>query len=137
MRDKVLLALGFLAKPHCAMQYNKEQAIANRYRETNKNRLLTQMLRVLPRFAIRLLAALVPLALGACADTLTSEPIASNAQLQRGYDKTMTKTEQAAAISDLAQEKLKQEQAVQDSSGGEGSAAPVSAKPAAQAKSAN
>jgi hypothetical protein len=95
------------------------------------------MLRMLPRLALRLLAALVPLALAACADTLTTEqPVASNAQLQRDYDKTMTRTEQAAAISDLAQEKLKQEQAVQDSSGGAGSAAPASRAPAAASKSA-
>jgi hypothetical protein len=84
------------------------------------------MLRMLPRFALHLLAALVPLALAACADTLTSggQPAASNAELQRDYDKTMTKTEQAAAISDLAQEKARQEQAVeQDDSAGAGTAA--------------
>jgi hypothetical protein len=93
------------------------------------------MLRMLPRFALRLLAALVPLALAACADVLTSgQPVATNAQLQRDYDKTMTKTEQAAAISDLAQEKLKQEQAVQqDNSGQTGTGAAVSSKPAAPA----
>jgi hypothetical protein len=91
------------------------------------------MLRMLPRFALRLLAALVPLALAACADVLTSgQPVATNAQLQRDYDKTMTKTEQAAAISDLAQEKLKQEQAVQqDNSGETGTGAPTSVTPAA------
>lgn len=91
------------------------------------------MLRMLPRLALRVLAALVPLALAACADVLTSgQPLATNAQLQRDYDKTMTKTEQAAAISDLAQEKLKQEQAVQqDNSGQTGTGAPASVTPAA------
>ena len=91
------------------------------------------MLRMLPRLALRLLAALVPLALAGCADALTSgQPVATNAQLQRDYDKTMTKTEQAAAISDLAQEKLKQEQAVQqDNSGETGTGAPASVTSAA------
>ena len=85
------------------------------------------MLRMLSRFALRILTALVPLVLGACADTLTNgKPIASNAELQREYDKTMTKTEQAAAISDLAQEKARQEQAVQeDDSGTAGTPAPA------------
>jgi hypothetical protein len=90
------------------------------------------MLCMLPRLALRLLAALVPLALAACADALTSgQPVATNAQLQRDYDKTMTKTEQAAAISDLAQEKLKQEQAVQQDSGQTGTGVPASVTPAA------
>jgi len=95
------------------------------------------MLRMLSRFALRTLSALVPLVLGACADTLTNgKPIASNAELQREYDKTMTKTEQAAAISDLAQEKARQEQAVQeDDSGTAGTAAPAPGGPAATAKS--
>lgn len=89
------------------------------------------MLRM-PRLALRLLAALVPLALTACADALTSQPVATNAQLQRDYDKTMTKTEQAAAISDLAQEKLRQEQAVEQGNlAGTGTAAPASVTPAA------
>ena len=94
------------------------------------------MLRMLPRFALRVLAALVPLALGACAGTLTNgQPIASNAELQREYDKTMTKTEQAAAISDLAQEKARQEQAVKEDNSGT-AAVPASGAPAATSKSA-
>ena len=94
------------------------------------------MLRMLSRFALRTLSALVPLVLGACADTLTNgKPIASNAELQREYDKTMTKTEQAAAISDLAQEKARQEQAVQeDDSGTAGTPAPAAGGPAATSK---
>jgi hypothetical protein len=96
------------------------------------------MLRMLPRFALRVLAALVPFALGACAGTLNNgQPIASNAELQREYDKTMTKTEQAAAISDLAQEKARQEQAVkEDNSGTGGTAVPASGAPAATSRSA-
>jgi hypothetical protein len=94
------------------------------------------MLRMLSRFALSILTALVPLVLGACADTLINgKPTASNAELQREYDKTMTKTEQAAAISDLAQEKARQEQAVQeDDSGTAGTAAPAAGGPAATSK---
>jgi hypothetical protein len=96
------------------------------------------MLRMLPRLALRLLAALVPLALAACADTLTSgqPPMASNAELQRDYDRTMTKTEQAAAISDLAQEKQKQDQFKQDGAGAAGTTAPTPAASATSSKSA-
>jgi hypothetical protein len=94
------------------------------------------MLRMLPQLASRLVAALAPLALAACADTLTSgQPsMVSNAELQRDYDKTMTKTEQAAAISDLAQEKEKQEQAIGQGSSATGAAASASTSPAASAK---
>jgi hypothetical protein len=94
------------------------------------------MLRMLSRFALRILTALVPLALGACADTLTNgKPLVSNAELQREYDKTMTKTEQAAAISDLAQEKARQERAVQeDDLGTGGTPAAAAAGPAATSK---
>jgi hypothetical protein len=95
------------------------------------------MLRMLPGLALRLFAALVPLALTACADTLTSgQPsMATNAELQRDYDKTMTKTEQAAAISDLAEEKARQEQAIgQNGSSATGATAPTSISPAASAK---
>jgi hypothetical protein len=49
----------------------------------------------------RLAAILLPLALAACADTLTSDEAASSATLQREYDKTLTKSERDAAISDL------------------------------------
>jgi hypothetical protein len=50
---------------------------------------------------LRLLAVLIPLGLGACADTLTSEETTSSATLQRQYDKTLTKSERSAVISDL------------------------------------
>src|SRR4029078_6377204 len=91
------------------------------------------MLRMLSRFALRTLSALVPLVLGACADTLTNgKPIASNAELPREYDKTTNKTAQPAAISDLGQEKARQEQAVQeDDSGTAGTPAPAAGRPAA------
>ena len=56
---------------------------------------------LLPRLSLRLLGVLLPLALGACADTLTSKETASSATLQRGYDKTLTKAEQKAAIDDM------------------------------------
>jgi hypothetical protein len=56
---------------------------------------------LLPRLSLHLLAVLLPLALGACADTLTSKETASSATLQRDYDKTLTKAEQKAAIYDM------------------------------------
>jgi hypothetical protein len=52
-------------------------------------------------FSLRLLAVLLPLGLGACADTLTSKETASSTTLRRDYDKTLTKTEKEAVISDL------------------------------------
>jgi len=54
-----------------------------------------------PRRSLRLLAVLLPLTLGACADTLTSKETASSATLQRDYNKTLTKAEQKAAIDDM------------------------------------
>jgi hypothetical protein len=56
-----------------------------------------------------LLAALAPLALSACADTLTSEETKSSSTLRRDYDKTLTKAEKAAAISELQNAKAKQQ----------------------------
>ena len=55
----------------------------------------------LPRLSLRLLPILLPLVLGACADTLTSKESASSATLQRDYDKTLTKAEQKAVIDDM------------------------------------
>ena len=63
----------------------------------------------MPGLSLRLLAVLLPLGLGACADTLTSGQAASSSELQRGYDKTLTKAEQKAAISDLQDAKAKQQ----------------------------
>jgi hypothetical protein len=89
------------------------------------------MLRMLPRLAFYILAALTPLALAACADTVNSgQPLASNSELQRQYDKTMTKTEQADAISDLEREKRRQDQVIgKDSSASAAPAAQPAVKP--------
>ncbi len=57
---------------------------------------------------LRLLAILSPLALVACAGTVTSDQVTSSTTLRRGYDKTLTKTEQQAVISDLEGAKAKQ-----------------------------
>jgi hypothetical protein len=57
---------------------------------------------LLTRSSLRLLVLLLPLALAACADTLTSKETASSATLQRNYDKTLTKAEQKAAIDDMS-----------------------------------
>ena len=59
------------------------------------------MLRTLPSYASRLLALLIPLGLVACADTITSSEVTPSSQLLKEYDKTLTKSEQKAAISDL------------------------------------
>jgi hypothetical protein len=66
---------------------------------------------LLPRLSLRLLAALLPLALGACADTLTSKETASSATLRRDYDKTLTKAEQKAVIDDMSAAAKKKEPA--------------------------
>jgi hypothetical protein len=58
---------------------------------------------------LRLLAVLLPLGLGACADVLTSGEATSSSELQRGYDKTLTKTEQQAVINDLQNAQAKQQ----------------------------
>ncbi len=58
---------------------------------------------LLPRRSLRLLAAaLLPLNLGACADKFSlGQPTPTSGQLQREYDKTLTKDEQKAVISDM------------------------------------
>ena len=86
-----------------------------------------------------LIAVVVLVLLGAAADFVAARVFEDRVttELQREYDKTMTKTEQAAAISDLAQEKARQEQAVkEDNSGTGGTAVPASGAPAATSKSA-
>ncbi len=65
------------------------------------------MPRLAPGSLLRLLTALLPLGLSACADTLTSKETQSSTTLQRGYDKTLTKAEQKAAISDLQNAAMK------------------------------
>ena len=59
------------------------------------------MPRALSSYALRLLALLVPLGLAACADTISSSEVTPSSQLLKEYDKTLTKSEQKAAISDL------------------------------------
>lgn len=67
------------------------------------------MLRTLPGHSLRLLAVVLPLGLGACADTLTSSDVASSSELLKSYNKTLTKTEQQAVIDDLKGAKEKQQ----------------------------
>ena len=59
------------------------------------------MPRALLSYALRLLALLFPLGLAACADTISSSEVTPSSQLLKEYDKTLTKSEQKAAISDL------------------------------------
>jgi hypothetical protein len=59
------------------------------------------MLRTLPTLALRLFALLVPLGLGACADTISSSEVTPSSTLLKQYDKTLTKSEQKQAISEL------------------------------------
>ena len=56
-----------------------------------------------------LIALLLTLALGACAETATSDEVTSSATLLREYDKTLTKSEQKAIISELQSAKAKQQ----------------------------
>ena len=66
------------------------------------------MLRMHLRLAVRLLAVLLLLGLGACADTITAgQPLASSTELLRDYDKTLTKSEQKAAIDELKNDQEK------------------------------
>ena len=53
------------------------------------------------KVSLRLLAVAVPLWLSACADTMRSEETTSNATLQRQYERTLSKSEQEAVISDM------------------------------------
>jgi len=59
------------------------------------------MLRMRPRMALRLLALMLPLGLGACADTINSSEVTPSSTLLKQYDKTLTKSEQKQAISEL------------------------------------
>ena len=59
---------------------------------------------------LHLFSLLLPLGLCACADTLAvEESPPTSAQLQRSYDKTLTKSEQQAVISDLQSATAKKE----------------------------
>jgi hypothetical protein len=98
---------------------------------SNKNSLLSEMLRTHLRLAVRPLALLLPLGLGACANTMTTgQPLASSTELLRDYDKTMTKSEQKAAINEL---KNDQEKAAKEESAAQQDApASAPAQPAAK-----
>jgi hypothetical protein len=66
------------------------------------------MSRAPSRLWLCLIALLLPLGLGACADTVSSGETTSSATLQRQYDKTLTQTERKAVISDLQSATAKQ-----------------------------
>lgn len=60
--------------------------------------------------ALRLSAVLLVFGLSACADTMAVEDSPpSSAKLQRQYDKTLTKAEQQAVISDMQSATAKKE----------------------------
>ena len=82
------------------MQYSKWGTIANRHGKQQEwsSEFMPCKLSAL---SFRLLAVLLPLGLGACADTLTPKETTSSTTLQRGYDKTLTPSERKAAIEDL------------------------------------
>ena len=90
------------------------------------------MLRMLPKFALRLLVVLLPLGLGACADSVTSgRPLSRLTDLVRGYDKTLTKSEQQAVIDEM-QNDAKQREATREEE-----TPSVAAKPAEKKQSQN
>jgi hypothetical protein len=65
------------------------------------------ILRTLPGFALRALALLIPLGVGACADTIATNEVTPSKELLKDYDKTLTRTEQKAVISDLEEAQAK------------------------------
>ena len=67
------------------------------------------MLCTLPGHALRLLAVVLPLGLGGCAEEISSGDVASSKELLKSYDKTLTKSEQQAAIDALKVAKEKQQ----------------------------
>ena len=80
------------------MQYRERLQIA---KGNQQKRPPNRMRHVYPP-ALRLSAILLTLGLSACADTLAVEDSPpSSSQLQRQYDKTLSKAEQQAVISDL------------------------------------
>ena len=89
------------------------------------------MLRTLPIIAARLAVVLIPLGLGACADSLTSGQSSRFSDLIRGYDKTLTKSEQKAAIDEMQNDAKQQETAREEET-----PTPAKAKPAAKTKAA-
>ena len=80
------------------------------------------------RTSLRLLAVMLPLTLGACADTLTARDSASSATLRRDYDKTLTKAEQKAVIDDMTMAISKQYPLLSHWTGGGGAPAGAAAR---------
>jgi len=60
-----------------------------------------KMLRRPFALTLRLLSLLVPLGLGACADTVTADQATSSATLRRSYSQTLSPSEKKAVITDL------------------------------------
>src|SRR5262245_57582086 len=88
---------------NCAMQYTGRLQIAKGNQEKPP---VNPMRHVYPP-ALRLSSVLLLLGLSACA-AVEDSPLSSS-QLQRQYDKTLTKTEQQAVISDLQSTTSKKE----------------------------
>jgi hypothetical protein len=59
--------------------------------------------------SLPMIALLLTLALGACAETATPDEVTSSATLLREYDKTLTKSEQEAIIRELQSAKAKRQ----------------------------
>ncbi len=83
------------------------------------------------KIAFCILVMLAPLCLGGCADSAPSDgPIKKFTSMMRNDDQTLTKAEQAAAITELKNDKTKQLQ----QSGQEAAATPSPATPAKTAQ---
>ena len=84
------------------------KAIANRRGESTKT--LKNMIRPHRHARLGLIGLLLPLGLSACSDTVAiSDSPASSTKLQRHYEKTLSKAEQDAVISDLQTAAAKKE----------------------------
>jgi hypothetical protein len=61
-----------------------------------------------------ILAALLTFWLGGCADTVpdTGQPLRRFTDLVRGYDRTLTKDEKAAVITELKKDKARQQEQI-------------------------
>jgi hypothetical protein len=82
------------------MQYRGRLQIAKGNQQQPLNRMRHASSQALQ--ALRLSVLLLVCGLAACSETLTAESSPpTSQQLQRGYDKTLTKAEQQAVISDM------------------------------------